>query len=139
MTWDTVYYAASDGSVPAADFLDRCPSRVAATILAVLDAVATAPPPQFSGGGRWEAMHGEMHGYYEVRTTRPGREHFRLFCLLENGTPTELARRGLDGPAIAVLTGMRKPSRTTFSAHDYAAVHRIGEDHRSKFPRRLAV
>ena len=34
----------------------------------------------------WEAMHGEMGGYYEIRVTGPGREHFRLFCRLENGT-----------------------------------------------------
>lgn len=27
-------------------------------MLAVLKAVADAPPPQFSGGGKWEAMHG---------------------------------------------------------------------------------
>jgi hypothetical protein len=31
-----------------------------------------------------------------------------LFCLLENGTGDELARRGLPRPAIAVITGMRK-------------------------------
>jgi len=34
----------------------------------------------------WEAMHGEMGGFYEVRTQGPNREQFRLFCLLENGT-----------------------------------------------------
>jgi hypothetical protein len=33
-----------------------------------------------------------MGGYYEVRSTGPGREHFRLFCRLENGTQSELAR-----------------------------------------------
>jgi len=33
----------------------------------VLDAVAEAPPPAFSGGGKWEAMHDEMAGFYEVR------------------------------------------------------------------------
>jgi len=30
-----------------------------------------APPPRFSGGGKWEAMHGDMAGYYEVRATGP--------------------------------------------------------------------
>ena len=35
-------------------------------LMAILDAVAEAPPPQFSGGGQWEAMHGDMGGYYEI-------------------------------------------------------------------------
>jgi hypothetical protein len=29
-------------------------------------------------------MHGDMGGYYEIRVTGPGREQFRLFCMLEN-------------------------------------------------------
>jgi hypothetical protein len=49
---------------PAETFLDSCPTKVEATILAVLEAVRRAPPPQFSGGGKWEAMHGAMGGYY---------------------------------------------------------------------------
>jgi len=32
----------------------------------VLEAVTTAPPPSFSGGGKWEAMHDDMAGYFEV-------------------------------------------------------------------------
>lgn len=139
MAWDVIYYAAEDGSVPAIDFLDACPTKVAANLLAVLDAVAEAPPPQYSGGGKWEAMHGTMGGYYEVRATGPRREQFRLFCLLENAERDELARRGLDRPAIAVITGLRKPWRTTFTDRDYAAVRRLGDDHRSNYPRRIAT
>ena len=45
-------------AVPALDFLDAIPTKIAAEIHAVLDAVAEAPPPAFSGGGKWEAMHG---------------------------------------------------------------------------------
>jgi hypothetical protein len=59
----------------------------------VLDAVAEAPPPKFSGGGHWEAMHGGMGGYFEVRAQGPKREQFRLFCILENAEPPELRRR----------------------------------------------
>jgi hypothetical protein len=92
MAWDVVFYETAAGAVPAADFLDACPAKVRGTILAVLDAVAAAPPPAFSGGGKWEAMHGSMAGYHEIRVTGPGREQFRLFCLLENGDRTELAR-----------------------------------------------
>jgi hypothetical protein len=54
-------------AVPALDFLDAIPTKIAAEIHAVLDAVAEAPPPAFSGGGKWEAMHGWMAGVYEIR------------------------------------------------------------------------
>ena len=39
---------------------------------AVLDAVADAPPPKFSGGGKWEGMHGTMGGLIEPSAARPG-------------------------------------------------------------------
>jgi hypothetical protein len=79
-----------------------------------------------------------MAGYYEVRATGPGREQFRLFCLLENADLSELSRRGLARPAIVVLAGLRKPWRTTFDERDYRAVRALGDDHRSSFPRRIA-
>lgn len=138
MAWDIVYYKALDGGVPAVDFIDGCPTKVAANLLAVLDAVADAPPPQYSGGGKWEAMHGTMGGYYEVRASGPRREQFRLFCLLENADEAELRRRGLPGPAIAVLTGMRKPWRTAFTEREYRAVRALGDDHKANLPRRIA-
>ena len=83
-------------------------------------------------------MHGVMGGWYEIRLTGPGREQFRLFCLLENGTQEELARRGLQRPAIAVITGMRKPSGTTFSEREYQVVRDLGDEHRQNYPRRIA-
>jgi hypothetical protein len=138
VAWDVVYYKASDKSVPAIDFLEGCPTKVAANLLAVLDAVADAPPPQYSGGGKWEAMHGAMGGYFEVRASGPGREQFRLFCLLENADPPELSRRGLVSPAIVVLTGLRKRWRTKFSERDYRVVRVLGNDHKSNVPRRIA-
>jgi hypothetical protein len=42
----------------------------------------------------WEAMHGDMGGYYEIRLTGPGRRQYRLFCILDNGSPWELRTRG---------------------------------------------
>jgi hypothetical protein len=138
VAWDILFYATAEGSVPGADFLDDCPAKVRGTILAVLDAVAAAPPPAFSGGGKWEAMHGEMGGYYEIRVTGPGREQFRLFCLLENADTRTLAARGLRGPAIAVIVGMRKKSGTVFSERDYAKVRQLGRDHTAQTPRRIA-
>jgi hypothetical protein len=138
MAWDVVFYATAEGSVPGADFLDRCPAKVRGTVLAVLDAVAAAPPPAFSGGGKWEAMHGNMGGYYEIRVTGPGREQFRLFCLLENADKPTLAARGLRGPAVAVITGKRKKTGTVLSERDYAKVRQLGSEHAAQTPRRIA-
>jgi hypothetical protein len=138
VAWDVIYYRTADSAVPAAEFLASAPPKVAANLLAVLGAVADAPPPQFSGGGKWEAMHAPMGGYYEVRAGGPKREQFRLFCLLENADSAELARRGLQRPAIAVITGMRKPWRTAFGDRDYAAVRKLGDDHLACYPRRIA-
>lgn len=137
--WAIVYYQAPDGSIPALDFLNSCPGKIDAELTAVLDAVAAAPPPQFSGGGKWEAMHGSMTGWHEVRLTGPGREQFRLFCLLENADDQELLRRGLQRPAIAVITGLRKPWRTTFSERDYRHVSQLGDEHQQNRPRRIAT
>lgn len=137
MAWDIVYYAPDDESTPAIAFLDACPVRVKATMLAVLAAVAASPPPRFSGGGKWEAMHGDMGGYYEVRVTGPGREQFRLFCILENAEPAILAQRGLPGPALAVITGLRKPWRTAFTEADYRHVREMGTAYLTSYPRHI--
>lgn len=136
--WAIVYYEAPDGSAPALEFLDGCPGKIDAEFAAVLDAVAAAPPPQFSGGGKWEAMHGNMGGWHEIRLTGPSREQFRLFCILENAVDEELLRRGLMKPTIAVITGMRKPWRTKFSEADYRRVRRLGDEHKANHPRRIA-
>ena len=136
-SWDVIYYQGADGRSPVDEFLDLCPTKVAAQLIAVLDDVAEAPPPRYSGGGRWEAMHGAMAGFYEVRAQGPNREQFRLFCVLENGSSEELSRRGLSRPAIAVIAGLRKPWMTGFSDRDYASVRRHGDDHRNQVPRRI--
>jgi hypothetical protein len=116
-------------AVPARDFLQSCP--VAARIVAVLKAVAEAPPTAFAGGGYWEAMHGSMAGYFEVRVDGRDRRHYRLFCLLER----DGERLGLDGPSLVATTGMAKPFRTIFSERDYAQVRRLGDEYRSRVPR----
>jgi len=91
--------------VPSMAFLDGLPDKVAAEIHAVLDAVAEAPPPSFSGGGKWEAMHDDMAGYYEVRVQGGGKNH-RLFCVLERDA------EDLGGSSIVCIGGLSKPPRT---------------------------
>ena len=139
MEWGIVYYATESGEVPAEGFLDNCPAKIDARFSAVLEAVCAAQPPRFSGGGYWEAMHGEMGGYYEIRLTGPGRKQYRLFCILDNGSPIELRERGFDRPQIAVLTGMAKDSGTRFSDRDYAKVRKLGNEYLRQFPRRIAI
>jgi len=51
LPWVVVYYLTPEHMVPALEFLDACPGTIDAQFTAVLDAVAAAPPPRFSGGG----------------------------------------------------------------------------------------
>lgn len=120
--------------------LDQIPVGVRAKILAVLEVVRAAPPPKFSGGGMWEAMRGSMAGYFEIRTTGPGRRHYRLYCLLENGTTMELEERGFGGPMIVVLNGLAKPNATLFDDRTYRKhVRAMADDYRASTPRRIAT
>lgn len=111
--------------VPAFEFLEGLPDKVAAEIQAVLEAVADAPPPAFSGGGKWEAMHGEMAGIYEVRVTGGGKNH-RLFCLLERDAAD------LGGSSIVCIAGLSKERRTAAKKRDYATVRRLVAEFRER-------
>ena len=108
LPWSIVYYQASDGTVPALEFLDGCPGSVDAIHGGAGRSRCGASSAVFRRG-QMEAMHGTMGGWYEIRLAGPGREQLRLFCLLENGTSDELARRGLPQPTIAVITGCASP------------------------------
>jgi hypothetical protein len=118
--------------VPGRDFLAACPPAVRARFRAVVIAVAAAPPPRFAGGGKWEAMHGEMSGFYEVRIDGPpGRTHYRLFCVLDSQA------RG-HGPMLIIIDGDKKPVRTEMPAKVYARVRRYRDEYLSRNPRSLA-
>jgi len=52
---------------------------------------------------------------------------------------TSLPGVGLPRPAIAVITGMRKPWRTVFSERDYQHVQELGREHQQNYPRRIAT
>lgn len=118
---------------PGRDFLrDVCPPKVRVTMRAVLTAVAAAPPKRFAGGGYWEAMQGEMTGWFEVRVNGPRRHHYRLFCLLD------YAAQGMDKPLLVVIDGRDKAFRTELSPAEYAAVRKLGEEYRKRNPRSLA-
>src|SRR5947209_771303 len=100
-------------SVPAIAFLDALPLAVRAEVQAVLEAVAEAPPPSFSGGGKREVMHDEMAGFYEVRIKGPDRKNHRLFCVLERDADD------LGGSSIVAIDGLSKPVRSAAASRDY--------------------
>ena len=132
LTHDIVYYTSATGSAPARDFLATCPPKVRAHIMAVAVAVAQAPPKRFAGGGYWEAMHGTMTGWFEIRSDGPGkRTHFRIFCLLD----TEAA--GTDLPLLVLVAGLKKTKGSIFSEREYSAIRELGEDYFAQNPRRL--
>lgn len=99
---------------------------------AVLVAVAAAPPKRYSGGGYWEAMKGEMTGWFEVRVDGPKLHHYRLFSRLDY--EAENATKSL----LVVVAGLDKPFRTELSESDYAGVRRLGEEYLSRNPRSIA-
>ena len=105
----------SSETVPALVFVESLPTRVRAEVHAVLEAVAKAPPPAFSGGGKWEAMHGDMAGIYEVRVQGGGKNH-RVLCLLVREAPD------LGGPSIVCLGGLSKPRREAAKPKDYRRI-----------------
>ena len=141
--YDVVYFRrhADDDptqAIPARDFIRSCPVSVQAKVAAVLVAVATAPPHRFVGGGYWEAMHGDMAGWVEVRLDGPkpgggkGRHHYRLFCLLDSEA------KDAGKPLLAVITGLSKPLGTRLSVRDYAQVRALGQEYLARNPRSLA-
>jgi hypothetical protein len=118
------------GRTPGRDFLrNACPGTVRMKMQAVLAAVAAAPPKRFAGGGHWEAMHGSMTGWFEVRCDGPGRHHYRLFCLLDYDA------QGVDKPLLVIVDGRDKPFRTELKERDYAAVRALGDEYRKRNPR----
>jgi hypothetical protein len=125
-------------SAPGREFLRSCPASVRAKFAAVLVAVAGAPPYRFAGGGYWEAMHGAMAGWFEVRVDGPkpsggtGRHHYRLYCLLDYDA------KGVDKALLVVITGLAKPFRTRLSEREYAVVRSLGDEYLARNPRSIS-
>jgi len=120
-------------AVPGAEFLDSCPIGVRADLAAIVKAVADAPPMKFAGGGQWQAMRGDMAGFYEARTRGPRKRLYRLFCFLERDAP------GLPGPSLVIVTGMDKPNESAFSAADYRRVRLLRDEYLRRTPRSIEM
>ncbi len=80
-------------SEPGREALNSYPLKVRSTMRAVLSAVAAAPPKRFAGGGYWEAMKGDMTGWFEVRVDGPNRHHYRLCSACSTTKPRVQANR----------------------------------------------
>ncbi len=91
--------------------------------------VAKAPPYRFSGGGLWEAMHGDMAGIYEIRVRT--KRHYRLFCVID--AHADNASR----PYLVVIAGMDKANGEKFGAADYEAIIDLKDEYLSRNPRSL--
>lgn len=121
---------------PGLNALLGFPMNVRARLLATLAAVAKAPPKRFAGGGQWEAMHGDMTGYFEARVTSKtanGKWHFRLFCLLDYD------ETGKTSPLLTVIDGAAKLYQTTLPDSRYAEVRELGNEYLARNPRSLAT
>src|SRR5690606_27200950 len=123
--YDIVFYVHDDESMPAEDFLDSCPDSVQDDFAAILIAVATSPPHKFAGGGMWEAMHGDMRGWYEARKDFQ-RRHYRLFCLLDTKA------RSRAKPLLVVVDGRE------IDATDYKKIRAPEERYRKTPPPPIA-
>lgn len=123
-----------DEVTPGREFLQKTPTKVRATMRAVLVAVAAAPPKRYSGGGYWEAMRGDMTGWFEVRVDGPRRHHYRLYCRLDY----EATNPALTRPLLVVVAGLEKPFRTELTKADYARVRTLGVEYLSRNPRSIA-
>jgi hypothetical protein len=119
-------------AIPGREFLNACPVKVRATMRAVLAQVAAAPPKRFAGGGYWEAMKGEMTGWFEVRVDGPRRHHYRLFCRLDYDGENQ------PKPLLVVICGLDKPFRTELSDADYRHVRDLGKEYLRRNRRSLA-
>lgn len=108
-----------------------CPKIVRSKFAARIIAVAKAPPKRFSGGGYWEAMHGEMSGWFELRVTGPKRDQYRFFCLIDT------AAIGYELPLIVIIAGARKKLGKVFSETDYRTIRQLGEEYWATNPRRI--
>ena len=123
-------------AAPGLDALLGFPVKVRARLLATLAAVAKAPPKRFAGGGQWEAMHGDMTGYFEARITSKtpnGKWHYRLFCLLDYDAA------GKSAPLLTVIDGASKRYHATLSGARYAQVRGLRDAYRARNPRSLAT
>ncbi len=124
--WRIQFFQRAEGDdpkrrVPAIEFLDSIPPKVCRRDPCCPRRCGGSAAALFSGGGKWEAMHDDMAGYFEVRVQGGGMNH-RLFCILERDA------EDLGGSSIVCIDGLSKPPRTAAHPRDYRRVKRYGAE-----------
>lgn len=130
--WIAAFYMEADGTVPAKEFLDACPTPVRAELPATVVAVRDAPPPSFPPSGRWTVMRDDMKGFHEARD-RHEKELYRLFCVLDR----DAADHGAEGPAVVLVSGGIKPTGTAMDARVYMRAQQARTAYLASSPRSL--
>jgi len=104
-------------SIPGRDYLNAQVPKVRNLMRAVVAEVASSPPNRFAGGGYWEAMHGDMGDWFEVRVDGPQKKtHHRLFCRLD------YEAENFAKPLLVIICGMTKPVGHVFTDAEYQSV-----------------
>jgi hypothetical protein len=105
------------------DFLQSLPTKITAEFDAILDAVAKAPPPAFSGAENGRPCMGTWRGSTKRASPRVAPNH-RLFCLLVRASDQ------LAGPSIVCLGGLTRPPRSAAHPRDYARIKQYADEFR---------
>ena len=120
-------------AIPGREYLHAQVPKVRNLMRSVLAEVAASPPNRFSGGGYWEAMHGSMGDWYEVRVDGPQKKtHHRLFCRLDYDA------KNFTKPLLVIICGMTKPVGHVFSAAEYQLVRDLGAEYLARANRSVA-
>ena len=114
---------------PGEEYLSGCPVGIRGRFLAALVEIAKAPPFRFRGGGLWEAMHGTMTGWFEVRINSGHREHYRLFCVLDHEA------QNFEERLLVVISGRTKKYGTTLDSAEYRKIKKLGDEYFAQNPR----
>ena len=123
------YVPNSELASPGEEYLNSCPPGIRGRFLTLLVEISKAPPFRFSGGGLWEAMHGEMTGWFEIRIDSSKLNHYRLFCVLDHEAVNYEQR------LLVVITGRTKRYRTALPHSEYRKIRKLGVDYFSQNPR----
>jgi hypothetical protein len=140
--WIAVYYREArddlQDPLPARGFLSGCPTSVRAALSATIVAVKDRPPPSFPASSpMWSVMHKprrqgdvDMSGIFEARDKHQNLL-YRLFCLLDS----DVARSGLEAPALVMLSGTIKRVGEEVPQPVYAEVRRQADRYFATIPR----
>lgn len=132
--YQLVFYVDSDsGRSPGKEYLNTLPIPSRVKALRLLFMIADFPPTKFPGGGFWEAMHGSMAGWFELRLSAGRSLHHRIFCLLDKNHGSSNTN------LLVVITGLTKKSGEVFTKKQYAEVDHLGHQYLDSTPRVFAA